>query len=153
MRKMAVVIVCLIFASLTFAQTCPEQTYLDPSTPPFPIDPNMVPIDPISGQSSLIGFLSVDVGVRWSIDGWGCDEDGDSLVWTVSKGTLTHPTPDTYTLTSTQTFIGVEYIYIAATDIPSELHQTPIQRIGTIAVRGTKKNTAPVIGCGTRPTP
>ncbi len=137
-----------IFASLCLG-VCPEQSSLDLLTCPFAVDPNMIAVNPVTGERLPLDYIITDVGRQWSYDGYGCDEDGNPMVFSASKGTLSHPTPETFTLRGTQTVVGVDYIHISVTDVPMP-HQSPSTVTGTLVVLAVPQNRPPVL-CGGRP--
>ncbi len=137
-----------IFASLCLG-VCPDQPSLDLATCPFAVDPNMIAVNPVTGERLPLDYIITDVGREWSYDGYGCDDDGNLMVFSASKGVLSHPTPETFTLRGTQTAVGVDYIHISVTDVPME-HQTAYTVTGTLVVLAVQPNRPPVL-CGGRP--
>jgi hypothetical protein len=148
MKQTAFFVVLVLLTCLCFGQMCPEQEFVDPNTCPFAVDPNMLAIDPVSGERLMLGCITVDVGRQWVYDGWGCDDDGNPLVFSASKGVV-EQSGNVYTLRGTQTAIGADYIHISVTDVPME-HQTPLTRTGTLVVLAVQPNRPPTL-CGGRP--
>jgi hypothetical protein len=151
MRKIAIVLVVVILAALTFAQTgdCPEQTWMSSTDVPFTYDPNQVHLDAFTGERALLGYLIGDTGRELVYDGYACDPDENVVVFTVDRGTLEHPTPDTFTWRWVPVSAGLHYVNIHATDVPQP-HQSPLTRTGTLVILSTRPNNPPVL-CGGRP--
>ena len=148
-RTLLVIVAVLVLAALTFAQTpCPEQEYKTWADQAVVIDPNMIAIDPASGQRLFLDAITTEIGRQWAYAGYACDPDGDPIVVTTSYGEL-EVANGVYTLRGIETAIGVRYINITAEDMPGE-HQTPIVRTGTLVVVATPRNQGPVL-CGGRP--
>jgi hypothetical protein len=144
-------ILLILLGALTLGQVCPTQQYSDPGVCPMIIDPNMLGVDPVSGEPDLIGCYTVDVGHMLTVDGWICDDDGDAMTMTASGGgTLTMVTAASYVYRYTPQKVGLSYHHIAVTDQPME-HQTPLTRTGTIVIAAVQPNRPPAIGCGSRP--
>jgi len=145
-----IVIAVLVLAALTFAQTpCPVQEYNSWDALPVQLDPNQISVHPITGDRLFLAAVSVELGRQWSYEGWACDEDGDAMTLTSSYGAMTVSAGNIYTLTATETAIGVRYVQITATDVPVP-PALPIAVTGTLVVIVTPANHAPIL-CGGRP--
>ena len=149
-RTLLVIVAVLVLAALTFAQTpCPEQEYRSWSGLAVEIDPNQIAIHPETGEPLFLGAITVEVGTQWAYEGWACDPDGDAMAVTTSDGTIVTSAGYVYTVRGTETAIGIKYINISATDVPTP-PAAPITVTGTLVVVATPRNNAPVL-CGGRP--
>ncbi|MDI9433107.1 MAG: hypothetical protein QM570_15430 [Planctomycetota bacterium] len=150
-QRIIIAFAVLLLAAMTIGQTptCPEQEFADTQGWPFAVDVNEIAIDPASGRRLALDYRIADVGREVAYDGWACDPDGHLMLFAASKGVLEHPTPDTYTLRYTPVTAGLHYIHISVTDVPEE-HQIAQTRTGTLVIRATRPNAAPVL-CGGRP--
>ena len=144
MKRIPIILCTLVLAAFCVAQTdqtCPDQTWLSSADVPFAFDPNQAP--------NVLGYIVTDLGREWSYDGYGCEPDGQPMVFSASKGVLQHPTPYTFTLRATQQTVGVDYYHITVADVPP-IHQDSIAVTGTVVVLGTRANRPPVL-CGGAP--
>lgn len=149
MNKKLAFVACLLLSSMCFAQSCPDQVFIDPNTIPFIYDPNIIPFDPVSGVRGMLDYRIVTVGNQLTWEGWWCDPDNNPATLTVSVGTLTFPTINTFTWTMTPATISVIPATFTITDVPEE-GQVAETRKGTLLVNSIPRNKPPVL-CGGRP--
>ena len=122
---------------------------MDPNTIPFAYDPNTIPFDPGSGERGILDYRIVVVGNQLTWDGYWCDPENNPATLTVSAGTLTFPTINTFTWSMTPTSISVIPVTFSITDIPDE-GQVAETRKGTLLVNSVPRNKPPVL-CGGLP--
>jgi len=151
MKPILITIAMLILCSLTFGQNtnCPEQEYLTWDHLSVQIDPNQIAIHPETGEPLFLGAITVEVGTQWAYEGWACDPDGDAMAVTTSDGTIVTSAGYVYTVRGTETSIGIKYLNISATDVPTP-PAAPITVTGTLVVVATPRNHGPIL-CGGRP--
>ena len=148
-RNWLVVVAVLVLSVLTFGQTpCPVQKYLSWDDLSVAVDPNQIAVHPITGKPLFLGGLSVEVGRQWAYEGYACDPDGDAMAITADSGVL-DISNYVYTLLRTESSVGVKYINISATDVPTP-PAAPITVTGTLVVIAIPRNQPPVL-CGGRP--
>jgi hypothetical protein len=149
MKKVPSILVVLLLSVFCFGQTCPEQTWMPTDSVPFAYDPNQVHLDEFTGERAVLGFLIGDTGRELLYDGYGCDEDGNAMVFSVTKGVLEQPVPEVFTWRWTPVSVGVDYVHISVSDVPA-VHQESLTRTGTLVILATRPNRPPVL-CGGRP--
>jgi len=150
MNKKLAIVACFIVGPLCFGQECPDQVFLDPNSIPFQYDPNIIPIDPASGERGILNYIIGEVGSPISAEGYWCDPDNDKTTLTVSAGTLSFPTINTYTWNMTPTSISVIPVTFTLTDEPFFAQLASETRKGTLLIASVPKNKPPVL-CGGKP--
>ena len=134
-------IALFLVSSLVFAQKCPEQVY-KPIGPEM--DPNMIAVNPESGQRLLLTTVYTTVGRPVHIPLTVCDEDGDATALpTCSQGVVDANGVWTYDPFQ----IGTTYTTISVKDVRPLTHDEKETR-GTIVVVTIPANHAPHVGCG-----
>jgi len=126
----------LVLCGAAAAQDCGDQNFL-----PIvgQIDPNMVAVDPWSGQRLLVLVAKAKVGKVVTITGRACDPDGDPMDCTIevpgdpnSLQLLRLNQDGTFEIQVTRASRGIEYRWVTATD-----HPDPNDPSQDITVRGT----------------
>jgi len=140
----------LLLAGLTFAgdSSCPEQTFTDPNSYGYGIDPNEIAVDPVSGQRLMLGVVTTEIGVPWEYEGYGCDPDGDTMTFASEAEIAVDGA--VYTLSGIVGQVGLSYYDVSVTDTPADPNMTAYTRTGTVVVVGLPANQPPVL-CGGRP--
>lgn len=160
--KRAVLLCILTSAPFLFAQTdtCPEQPY--PAIPAG-VDATKIAFDhdgsnpyrPAPKRLFLTMFV-LALGQTAVHEGYGCDEDGDRLSFSYTKGQIDVNDADyTYTWSYTPAAPGIEYVNLTLTDIvatddPLTQADDPMPVTGTFVVKTVRANRPPVL-CGGRP--
>jgi len=133
----------LFLTPFVVTQTCPTQGY-----PPIPagVDMAQVAINPASPNQErlLLGVVKIALGQTASFRGYGCDPDGDPMVFTKSAGTLDVKADNTYTLTYKPTSVGVHYVHISCSDVRTT--NDALTATGTVAVVVIPANRPPTCG-------
>jgi len=142
-KRLLTIIAILIMASLTLAQTCPDQSY-PPIPPDYGIDPNEIALDTEAGERLLLGVTVAVVGRNCRLQGYACDAEGDTFSLTASAGTMTTAADPNglmlYEIAYVPMSAGLHYIHVSALD------SWDAARTGTHVVVA-RINTPPVL-CG-----